>query len=155
MELFRGRGLNDEAVEQVFGTVNFVDEPWKCPGIEKGLYYHCMKEPDEVEKDLGGYFKITDSSYKLSRFCDGEITRAGIDKAAGMRAYIDHVGVPKEDTVAFGDGPNDMEMIRFAGIGVAMGNAILELKQIANHVCGDVDKDGLYFSFKGLGLLDP
>lgn len=154
MELFRGKGLNDEAVEKVYGTVAFVEEPWKQPGVEKALYYNCQKNPEEVCADLGGYFNITDSSYKLSRFCDGEITRAGIDKSAGMRAYLDHVGIPREDSIAFGDGPNDLEMIRFAGIGVAMGNATLELKQAANRVCGDVNNDGLYFGFQSLGLID-
>lgn len=152
--LFQEKGLKADAVEEVFGTVEFVDRPWTKPGIEKALYYNCHKEAAQVEKDLDGYFKITDSSFKLSRFCDGEITRAGIDKSAGMDAYLKYVGIPQENSVAFGDGPNDMEMIQFAGLGIAMGNATKELKSIADKICGDVEEDGLYLAFRELGLLD-
>ncbi len=154
MALFRGKGLNAEAVAKVYGTVDFVKEPWLQPGIEKALYYNCRKAPEQVEQDLDGYFKITDSSFKLSRFCDGEITLAGIDKSAGMNAYLHNVGVARENSIAFGDGPNDMEMIQYAGLGIAMGNGTAALKKVADRVCGDVNKDGLYFAFLGLGLLD-
>ena len=49
-----------------------------------------------------------------------------------MKVLLDYLGMEREDSIAFGDGPNDMEMIEFAYTGVAMGNAVDELKNIAD-----------------------
>ena len=57
------------------------------------------------------------------------------------------------DSVAIGDGPNDFEMIDFAGTGVAMGNAIPELKKKADIITTDINNDGIYNAFEKLGLL--
>ena len=66
---------------------------------------------------------------------------------------IEHLGVSREDTIAFGDGPNDFEMIEFAGIGVAMGNASEDLKEKADMVTTAIDKDGIFNGMKELGLI--
>ena len=55
--------------------------------------------------------------------------------------------------IAFGDGLNDVEMIRFAGTGVAMGNAEQVLKNVADFVTKSVDKDGIDFAVKALELV--
>ena len=58
-----------------------------------------------------------------------------------------------EYTIAFGDGPNDVEMLQFAGTVVAMGNAIPAVKQYADMVTDKIDEDGLYHAFERLHLL--
>ena len=52
-----------------------------------------------------------------------------------------------------GDSMNDYEMMRAAGVGIAMGNACAELKDMADHVCGDVWDDGIYYEFKRRGFI--
>ena len=74
-------------------------------------------------------------------------------KAKGMEAYMDHYGITRSETMAFGDGENDMEMIRFAGIGVAMGNAVKSLKDIADYVTTDIDEDGIENALKHFNLI--
>ena len=54
-----------------------------------------------------------------------------------------HFGIKPEETMAFGDGGNDTAMIRCAGVGVAMGNAIENLKSEADYVTASVDEDGV------------
>ena len=66
---------------------------------------------------------------------------------------IKHYGIHKDETMAFGDGGNDAEMVQFAHIGVAMGNALDQVKAIADYVTSDVDKDGLINAFSHFGLL--
>ena len=66
---------------------------------------------------------------------------------------MDELKIGREDTIAFGDGPNDVEMLKFAGTGVAMGNAILAVKQYADMVTDKIDEDGLYHAFERLHLL--
>lgn len=72
-----------------------------------------------------------------------DITANGADKGKGILAIARHEGFDPSRTIAFGDGGNDTSMILQAGIGIAMGNAIDELKQQADYVTNSVDDDGI------------
>lgn len=74
-------------------------------------------------------------------------------KAWGIQAYLDARGIGIDETVAFGDGENDLEMIRFVKMGVAMGNATKHLKLNADFVTDDIDDDGVYNAAKRLGMI--
>ena len=58
----------------------------------------------------------------------------GLSKAAGLSHVAKWMDIPKERIIAFGDENNDLEMIDFAGVGIAMSNGIDELKSIADEV---------------------
>ena len=66
-----------------------------------------------------------------------------ISKAVGIQKVLDYFGLSKEDSYAFGDGVNDIEMIEYCGTGVAMGNAVESLKEVADIVCLPILEDGL------------
>ena len=66
---------------------------------------------------------------------------------------MQRLGFSKEDTIAFGDGPNDLDMLSFAGIGVAMGNARDTVKANADFITRDVEQDGIAYALKELGIL--
>ena len=72
-----------------------------------------------------------------------EISAPGVTKAAGLAEVAAAVGVDASDVVAFGDMPNDLEMLRWAGHGVAMGNAHPALKDVADEVTATNAEDGL------------
>ena len=72
-----------------------------------------------------------------------DITANGADKGKGILAMARHEGFDVSRTMAFGDGGNDTSMILQAGIGVAMGNAIDDLKRQADYVTTTVDDDGI------------
>lgn len=63
-----------------------------------------------------------------------EIMRKGLSKAEALKKIADYYQIPQSRIIAFGDEGNDLAMIDYAGVGVAMGNAIDELKSIANYV---------------------
>lgn len=67
----------------------------------------------------------------------------GTNKATGMDAMLSHYGISLSETMAFGDGGNDIEMLRHAAIGVAMGNATDDVKAAADFVTSSVDEDGI------------
>lgn len=75
-------------------------------------------------------------------------------KAVGIQKMIEHLGYHQEDVIAFGDGLNDLEMLEFAGTGIAMGNAKDEAKRAADFVTKDVDDGGIRFGLKKLGLIN-
>lgn len=64
-------------------------------------------------------------------------------KARGMEVICQHYGIHQNETLAFGDGANDIEMLEWAGVGVAMGNADDKVKKHANFVTTDVDNEGI------------
>lgn len=66
----------------------------------------------------------------------------------GLSAIIARHGIKIEETMAFGDGGNDMSIIKKSGIGVAMGNANEPLKDVADYITDSVDEDGIYKALK-------
>ncbi|MBR0041025.1 MAG: HAD family phosphatase [Oscillospiraceae bacterium] len=72
-----------------------------------------------------------------------EINIRSANKGDALLALCTQLGVSPEETIAFGDGTNDLSMIRAAGLGVAMGNADFAVKAAADAVCDDNEHDGL------------
>ncbi|MGN7407767.1 MULTISPECIES: Cof-type HAD-IIB family hydrolase [unclassified Sporosarcina] len=72
-----------------------------------------------------------------------EVIRHGLNKAVGISKVSEWIGIPQERIIAFGDEDNDLEMLDYAGIGVAMGNGIDQLKSIANEVTLTNNEDGI------------
>lgn len=82
--------------------------------------------------------------------CDGhggegtfELYPTAISKAKGIKMVLERLGIDKDHAYGFGDGTNDLEMIRYCGCGVAMGNAEDVVKAAADIVCPPVWEDGL------------
>ncbi len=65
-------------------------------------------------------------------------------KGIGIQKILEHFHITKEDALAFGDGNNDIEMLKAVGTGVAMENASSQLKAVATTICGSVSCDGIY-----------
>ncbi len=72
-----------------------------------------------------------------------EVNPPFIDKATGIKHIAEYYGIPRQNIITFGDAVNDIEMIQYAGHGVAMGNAIDELKELANDVTASHEQDGI------------
>ena len=65
-------------------------------------------------------------------------------KLAGIKKYLELQNQTLDDAMAFGDGENDLEMLKAVKVGVAMGNGEEHVKQIADYVTTDINKDGIY-----------
>ena len=137
--------------EKIKITIN--DHPYDTKHIESGVYFGAKEDVSTMQKIVDPYFKITSASFGPDRKYTGEITCAGINKSTGMKILMDYLGLEKENSIAFGDGPNDVEMLTYANIGVAMGNAEDDLKALADMVTDSISEDGLYNGFLKLGLI--
>jgi Cof subfamily protein (haloacid dehalogenase superfamily) len=71
-----------------------------------------------------------------------DLAPAGVSKASGLERVCRELGVAASDVLAIGDGRNDVEMLEWAGRGVAMGQAPLEVQEAADDVTGTVEEDG-------------
>ena len=72
-----------------------------------------------------------------------EVMPKGMDKAASIKVLIEKLGIARENTIACGDGFNDLAMIRFVGVGVAMENAVDAVKAEADYITGSNNHDGI------------
>lgn len=95
------------------------------------------------------------SHSKITYWCDYglDIIPANGGKAKGMEKVASLFGATLAETIAFGDGLNDLDMINAAGIGIAMGNAMQSLKDQADLVTKSVEEDGIAFALKQLDLI--
>lgn len=74
-------------------------------------------------------------------------------KVHGIHKVINHLGLGAENAIAFGDGQNDLDMLKYVGFGVAMGNASIDVQEAADYVCEHVNDDGLYKTLKKTNLI--
>jgi Cof subfamily protein (haloacid dehalogenase superfamily) len=72
-----------------------------------------------------------------------EFASPDVTKAAGLDFVSEHLGFTRERTVAFGDGENDIELVEWAGYGVAVANAHDLVKEVADFICPAVDEEGV------------
>lgn len=139
--------------------INFVDERVRraqkaisteppAIGAYTGNHVYLLnvyEEDEQVDKvlEMMPHCKMT----RWNSFGVDIIARGG-GKVTGMTQILKFHNIPKEDCIAFGDGENDIEMLKFAGIGVAMGNAEPEVKACADYVTGNVDEGGIWNALK-------
>jgi Cof subfamily protein (haloacid dehalogenase superfamily) len=75
------------------------------------------------------------------------------NKATGMDIFLKRLGVDREHTMAFGDGGNDIPMLKHAAIGIAMGNAGDDVKAVADYVTDTVEEDGVINALKNYRII--
>ncbi|NCD72489.1 Cof-type HAD-IIB family hydrolase [Mucilaginibacter agri] len=73
-----------------------------------------------------------------------DVNANGLSKAIGIETFCNFFGIAITETMAFGDGGNDIEMLKRTGIGVAMGNANQNVKEVADYITDDTDNDGIW-----------
>lgn len=83
----------------------------------------------------------------------GDFFRKGHTKASGMQVMMDELGISAQETAAFGDSENDLEMFDMVGYSIAMGNGNDTIKQASDYVTDPVDDNGIYNGLKHLGLI--
>ena len=92
----------------------------------------------KLQEDMRGQLSVMRSKpYFL------EFTENGVTKGSSIKQLIKKIGITKEEVIAVGDSYNDLSMIKFAGLGVAMGNAPDDIKQVADHITDTNMNDGV------------
>ena len=83
-----------------------------------------------------------------------DVVEIEASKAEGLKRLCAYFNVPLRDTVAFGDSMNDYEILMEAGTGVAMGNSVSKLKEIADYITTDIEEDGVWNACLALNLFE-
>lgn len=74
-----------------------------------------------------------------------EFLNKEVDKGAGVKALAENLNIKREEVICVGDAGNDEHMVRYAGLGVAMGNAFPELKEVADFITKTNEEDGVAY----------
>lgn len=129
--------INGLPVREVDSFLEFVDFD-----INKCLMTAEPEKAEKLEKELQQQYGDRASIYRSEPYFI-EIMPENVNKAAGLEKLLPVLGVTRENTVCCGDGFNDISMLRYAGVGVAMGNAQQRVKEAADYVTAANDEDGL------------
>ena len=97
-----------------------------------------IKAEEDLAELLGSYMDVFRSAPFFL-----ELVPQGIDKAQSLRRLLAKVNLTPEDMIAFGDGYNDLSMLRLAGMGVAMANAAPEVRAEADYITLSNEEDGV------------
>lgn len=126
-----------------------VDDPERA--YTHDTYQICPYIPAEMDEEWVRHAPGMKSARWIDSFAD--MIPADGGKPEGLRFMLERYGFTREECMAFGDGGNDITMLEYAGIGVAMGNAGEEVKRAADYVTDHVDEAGLLNAFKYFGML--
>lgn len=111
-------------------------------GVEKILLIGEESELDHLAPSLKTrYSEQVHVTKSKSSFL--EMVEVSVNKGTALKALANQLGIQQEEIMAIGDSFNDLEMIRYAGVGVAMGNARAEVKEAADYVTGTNMEDGV------------
>ena len=129
--------INQMPVVKVDNFVETIKDPVpKCLMVGEGNYLATVEK--EVNEAFGDRLNV----YRSEPFFL-EIMPQNIDKAYSLGKLLDYLGLSKDEMIACGDGFNDLSMIKYAGLGVAMGNAQPIVKESADYVTLTNDEDGV------------
>ncbi|WP_328989494.1 Cof-type HAD-IIB family hydrolase [Kribbella sp. NBC_01245] len=104
-----------------------------------------IRDPEQSEADfvqLAERLGLHGVSYAVGWTAWLDIAPEGVDKSVGLKVALAELGLEAGDLLAMGDGRNDIEMLQFAGLGVAMGSAPDEVKQAADETTKSIQDDG-------------
>ena len=123
------------------------------PEIEKIMYFTHDLRRDRIVEAFGNRIYTTEFQIPGCGDRGGEITPAGADKGSGVAAVLKASGFRPEEMIAVGDSDNDVEMLKLAAVGVAMGNGSPGVKACADLVTATLREDGLEKAFRLLELI--
>ncbi len=144
-----------EIVDEIFHRMLNVDYDFSKNSIEDVLQQNILQitpfitqtQEEEIMPILKGCF----SARWYPLFTD--ITASNVNKGNALIEMANYENIDIDETMALGDGGNDISIVQKAGVGVAMGNAGEELKKFANFITSSVDEDGVMKALKHYNVI--
>ena len=143
----------DDRTNEMFRLLNF-PEPKSLPlreATKDEIFQLVAFFTKEQEPEVMAAMPNCDATRWCPLFSD--VIPRGSSKQVGVDRMLEYFGIALEESMAFGDGGNDLLMLKHAGIGVAMGNAEEEVKLAADYVTDTVDEDGIEKALLHFGLI--
>lgn len=144
-------------MEANYAYTNIPDPYNSCPveAISRSLEYATYQISPQVGPEMDDEILSQVEGVRSARWngSSTDLIPASGGKPVGMQKMLERFGLRREECMAFGDGANDIEMLQYAGLGIAMGNGTDEVKKAADYVTDAVDEDGIANALRHFGLL--
>lgn len=135
-----------------YGINSFIRKPdWKKEMVDEACTQFVIRhENPTILQSIKEEVARRDHNLEVtsSSAINVEFTRKGVSKASALQTVCAHLGLTMQDVMAIGDNYNDIQMIKNVGLGIAMGNAIEELKDIADDITGTIEESGVAQAIK-------
>lgn len=145
----------DNQVVEVFNLLNLpltMETEDMNAALQKDIIQlNAFIEPEEDQDVIEKALTSCETSRWTHLFAD--VNLKGSNKATGLAAFAKHLELELSETLAFGDGGNDIEMLKLAGTGIAMGNANKNVKDISDYITDSVDDNGIFNALKHFGII--
>lgn len=132
---------------------NYKDKKVDYKNVNKISFISNGHPYEEVFNTFNKDLEIYHNTVPQFGYNSGEVAIKGISKYTAIKEVMEHLNIDKINTLAYGDGENDIEMFRCVNYGVAMENAKPKLLEIADEVTHTASNDGIYLSFKKNNLI--
>ncbi|MCF0105580.1 MAG: Cof-type HAD-IIB family hydrolase [Holdemanella sp.] len=154
VSIFNAKNIPIQVLEKDRFYINYVNEKvrmaqdaihtpipdidsYKGDSIYQFIVFADTKEEDFIKEQFSDYNMTRWNEYAM------DVVSKGASKVIGIQEYLKKEGIDLSETAAFGDGENDIEMLQYVHLGIAMGNANNSVKKKADYVTDSIDEDGL------------
>lgn len=133
-------------------TLSLMDYPEKMGSLSEEIYGMCLYADDsEAQKFVDRFPALSFKrwhGYVMSVFEETEAC-----KSSAIQRVLEHFNICRSEAIAFGDGGNDIDMLEYVGLGIAMGNGGPQLQQIADFVTKKASEDGISYALEKFGII--
>ena len=151
--VMNGIGLDNKRVmEALKETLSITQYPLKMSSMAEEVYCICLyADGSESQKYMVNFPKLR--FIRFHRYVMNVLEETDVSKSTAIKKVLDYLEIDKSEAIAFGDGGNDLDMLEYVGLGIAMGNAEDRLKQKANFVTRRASEGGISYALKIFGVI--
>ncbi|MDM5238868.1 HAD family hydrolase [Bacillus cereus] len=143
---------NERVIQALNETLNLGKYPEKSRSFSEEVYCLCLYADEiEAQKFFERYPTLTFErfhGYVMNVLEDNKVS-----KLTAIQKILEHLKICKSEAIAFGDGGNDIEMLQYVGLGIAMGNGREELKKKADYVTKKSSEGGILFALEKFNVI--
>lgn len=147
-----GLGSNDSRVIQALNeTLNISSYPETITSLLDEIYCICLyASQEEAEKFIKKFPNL-----KFDRFHNyvTNLLEQEVSKLTAVKQVLTYLNYSKSEAIAFGDGENDISMLQYVGLGIAMGNSGDNLKSMSDFITKNSSDDGIYYALKKMKII--
>lgn len=148
-----GMGSDDERVMKALKeTLSLTQYPEKMSSLSEEVYCICLYADDsETQKFLERFPRLRFECFH--GYVMNVLEETEVSKAAAIKKVLEYLNISKSEAIAFGDGGNDIDMLEYVGLGIAMENGEEHLKQKADFVTKKASEGGISYALKKFGVI--
>ncbi|MNO38466.1 putative bifunctional phosphatase/peptidyl-prolyl cis-trans isomerase [compost metagenome] len=148
-----GMGSEDERVMKALKeTLSLTQYPEKMISLPEEVYCICLyADESEAQQFLDRFPELRFE--RFHRYVINVLEETKVSKSTAIQKVLDYLNICKSEAIAFGDGGNDIDMLEYVGLGIAMGNGEEQLQQKADFVTKKASEDGISYALKTFGVI--